>query len=340
MAWIFWGQSIVLGYRVTAGMLGLTYFFFLCKVKPPIRELERMIWIFAFVYILLWLYGMSKAPQLVFGFDSDRELDDSRGIFRLIIIGKSFIIAAFFLSLNKFSFLKKKKYLILVIFFFVFIVLQVVRQVILFSFLVGLYYILRNNKKMWLYLALAFMVLYFSPQIIKISDDSVLGKLIALSENQAENQRSGDENIRIQEYKFFFNDYSKNILTTFFGNGMPHANSSYGYSNERIKKMKRYFMSDVGYAQMFVVTGILGLFLYFLLFGKVFFQSVSEEFMFAKLFIIYQIPANIAASWYSTADNIIMICICIYILNTIYSRNYLLNRNDKSYEIYNSNTSI
>ncbi|WP_321479829.1 hypothetical protein [uncultured Bacteroides sp.] len=335
MAWIFWGQSIVLGYRVTAGMLGLIYFFFLCKVKPSIKELERMIWIFSFVYILLWLYGMSKAPQLIFGFDSDRELDDSRGIFRLIIVGKSFIVAAFFLSLNKFSVLKKKKYLIFAIFFFIFIVLQVVRQIIIISFLVSLYYILRNNKRMWLYFALAFMVLSVTPQIIKINDDSVLGKLIALSENQAENQRNGDENIRVQEYKFFFADYSKNMLTNILGNGVAHSESSYGHYLEHVQDMKRYFLSDVGYAKMFVINGLLGLFLYFLLFVKILFQSISENNMFAKLFMIYMIPANIAADWYAKPDGIIIICICVYVLNM--DTNTILCSKNRFDEVYNSN---
>ena len=317
MAYLFWGQNIVLGYRATASLLAIIFYFYLLKTSPSLHRIETFIWVFAVVYIILWLYGISSAPTIVFGDPED--ILDSRGVFRLSLPSRASIIVAFFLALNKYELTHKKKYIILFVLFFIFIVLQVTRQIILWSFLIGLYYLLRNNKRVWLYLFCVGLLLVLFANNITISEDSVIGKLLSTTESQINNQKSGEEDIRIREYRFFLSDFSKNTITNIFGNGMPHFNSDYGnYYENTVQNNYKFYMSDVGYAQMFVVTGLVGLLLYLFLFLKVVREKVPSTIMFAKLFIIYQLFANIAASWY--AHDVIYICISIYLLS-IYRNN-------------------
>lgn len=60
------------------------------KVRPEKEQLERIAFLFCCIYIVLWCYGMIKAPQVIFSSDPDAGIDDSRGIFRLSLEGKGF----------------------------------------------------------------------------------------------------------------------------------------------------------------------------------------------------------------------------------------------------------
>lgn len=312
MAYVFWNQDIVLSYRVTAPYLAVIFYFYLIKTRPTLETLEFFIWLYTGIYILLWLYGTSQAPVTVFG-DPEDIVDDSRGIFRLHIPGKAILVLALFFSVNTYITTKRSKFLILAALLFAVIVAHVIRQVILWSFLVSIYFLLRSNTRVWFYMVFVGILCIFFIEYIEIPKDSIIGNLVSLTEDQLDNQKSGEDDVRIRAYSFFFNDYSKNIITDIFGNGMPHANSAYGnYYVNLVQESYRFFLSDVGYAQMFALTGWVGLCLYLYLFYKVIKQTVSPRIVFAKLFIIYQIFSNIAASWYT--HDTVLIAICIYLL--------------------------
>jgi len=315
MAYLFSEQSLGLGYRATAPYLAIIFYFYLLKTRPVLKQIEIFVWIFAGIYIVLWLYGISKAPEIVFG-DVDGYISDSRGVFRLRLPGRACVVLAFFLALNKYVVTHKTFFLTLSIFLFTIIVLQVTRQIILFSFLVGICYLLLSDRKAWVYLIIigCVFILFLSLNKRIIPEDSVIGQMLSLTGSQVDDQKSGEDDVRIQEYRFFFNDFSKNLITDIFGNGVPHHDSKYGrYYVDTVQDVYRFFLSDVGYAQMFAVTGWVGLLLYLFLFLRVARQKVPSVVMFAKLFVIYQIFANIAASWYT--HDVICICVCIYVLS-------------------------
>ena len=133
------------------------------------------------------------------------------------------------------------------------------------------------------------------------------------------------ENPRITEYRYFFNDWSKNIITSIFGNGVPHGLTSYGVYEENLKR-KGLFLSDVGYPSMYVYVGIIGLLLYIILFVKCTFQKLPKELFYVNMFMGFMIPANLAASWYNVPDTQLAICICTYLI-------YAYRKNPKSLNI-------
>lgn len=315
-AWLFKGQSIVLGYRAIAVQFSLLFFFYLYKRKPSIKSIENFSLFLGLLYCILWLYATSRFPTITFGISDENEMveDLSRGMIRINFTGRISLIFAYFIALNKAYTMKKKIYIILSVVFFIFIVMQVTRQLILWSALVTIVYIFQKSKKLMIVGAITFLTLYFVGSNIKLQQDSVIGSMIELTQQQINDNSNGDENIRISEYRYFFTEWPSNILTRLIGNGYPHADSAYGNYYSNLQQKQRYFLSDVGYAQMYVVTGLIGLMLYICLFIKCLFRRMPEDLAYTKMFMLFLLPANIAANWYAKTDCQISMCIAVYLI--------------------------
>lgn len=317
MAQIFWGQSMLLSYRASASFLLLLFFFYLKSTKYQLPAIEIIIWVFAGLYVLLWLFALSRFPELTFGFnESDDFTNEARGIARINFIGSSFLPLACFLSLNKYLSTKKYRYILIYVLFFTIIVLQVTRQTIVFTLLVTLLYVFWLNKKKGIYLVGVLMALAAIGFSLKIHEgDNIIGNLIELSDQQEEMQSAGNENVRITEYKYFFTEWSQNPVTMLFGNGMPHMNSSYGKYYEGLQDTQGLYLSDVGYPSMYVIYGLLGLCLYLYLFYKGVTSKVRKNLYYAKMFILFICLSNVSASWYFTADCQVAMALCFYIIS-------------------------
>lgn len=311
ISYISWDQDIVMGYRSIASHLAIIYFFILLKIRIPIEKLEKIIWILAILYIILWIFAIIKAPELVFGIDDEAEINDNRGFFRLNIPGGGIIIFAFFLALNKYNESKKLFWIAIFVGLFIIIVMHVIRQIIFFTFLLGIYYLLKKNKYLWFGLAFG-GVLMLGISNIQINDDSIFGKLVNLSKDQIENNNSGEEDIRIQAYQFFFTEYTKKPINILFGNGVPHIESKLGKLEYSIAQNNYLWSSDVGFASIYIKYGIIGLILYFLIFRRVLFQKLQPNYFYAKLFIIYVFAVTIAAQYIFT--DVIIFAMAIYVL--------------------------
>ncbi len=330
-AFFFWDQGLDLTYRSTAPMFSFLFFFYLCKKRPTIDTLENFIWFFCVAYCVMWLYALSQVPNLVFGVGEEDLVEEnlSRGIIRLSFPGKAFIVLGFFLSVNKSYTTNKRYFIAIAAILFVVIVMQVVRQIIVLSALVAVGYIYFKNKRLSIAVGVVAILFFTLGNNIKLSDNSILGSLTLLTEMEVEENRT-DENIRITDYKYFFGEYSKNIVTSIIGNGVPHSDSSYGHFYENLKEYDKMYLVDVGYAMMYAVTGVFGLVLFLLLFFKSALTKVPDELSYARMFMIYFIPANIAAAWYSRADWQLCMTICIYIL-MVYGRNrHVANSNSNT----------
>ncbi len=317
-AWIFWDQSPIQGYLTSSIMLTYVFFFYLYKTRPSVQLLETLILTLGFLYAILWIYAFTQIPFVVFGYDLNDGLvnmDESRGMIRIKFVGQISLILTYFLAVNKFYITKNKIFIAIAAFLFVILVFQLTRQLILWTAVVTLIYMYLKNRKIVMMIGAVAAVVLVSLGNIKFSNDNVIGALINQTQQQFEtNNMSGEEDIRITEYKYFFFDWSKNIVTDLIGNGMPHGNSSYGRYYISLVDYKKLYLSDVGYAMMFVVQGLLGLFLYIILFIKCVRFQMPADLDYVRMFMLFMIPANIAASWFSGADSIISICICVYLI--------------------------
>ena len=324
MAYLFWNQPFTLSYRTSAQCMFLVIFFYFCKKKVTRKALEELIVLFGWLYIILWIYAMMRAPEITFGF-ADDELNDQRGMFRINFVGRLSLILAYFYYLNKCFLERNPKYKIFAVVFFIFIIFQLTRQLILWAGVVTLISIFFRAKKIAAILGILFFALYIGSVNIHFSDDSVFGSLINLTNTQIENnQNSGNEDIRVTEYKYFFGEWAPNLITKVLGNGMPHSDSSYGHYYTNLQSEGLY-LSDVGYPSMFVLLGLFGLILYLWLFIKCTMEKLPKELSYVNMFMGFMIPANIAASWYMGADTQLAMSICAYIIYTYHKRPQLLN---------------
>lgn len=311
-AYMFWGQDFILSFRSTAPYMGMLYFFLLVWMKPSIKDMEKIFLIYCFLYILLWCYGLYKAPEVIFGADPESSIDDSRGVFRLLLAGKGFLVLALFYYVNQFVLSKKSKWLIVALIIFLVIVLQVMRQMIFFSLVISVCYILKNKKWLLCIFVPLLLIVYFNGVNYNANDDSVLGKLISLSVKQFEQHNTGDENIRVLEYIYFFTSYSKNIFTDLMGNGVPHYESLYGVKEVSIMEQLAYYMSDVGYAELFIRFGIIGMLLYLYVLAKAILYKGTRSVGYAKMFIIYIVGVSIGSNFLFI--DAIPISIALYII--------------------------
>lgn len=310
-AFLFNGQSISLGYRATAPILGILFYFYLNKANFTIKEIECFIWINVCVYLFLWLYALSQAPIPIFTVDQDRQLNDDRGIFRIAIMNRACIMMALFYSVNRWIVIKKKIFLVLSILMFVLIVFMTVRQYIVISVFVVTFYLFKKIRYIWLYAIMGLLLLNFVS--ISIPKDSILGRLIELSERQAIDNKYGETNVRILEYEYYFLDFPQNMVTSLLGNGVPHSDSSYGLKESKLNDVKKYFRSDVGYANLYLLIGIIGVLVVFQLMYYSIKYKVNNEMVYAKMFMFYIALANIASAAFTF--DILFVCIAVYLID-------------------------
>lgn len=324
MAYAFWNQSFTLSYRVTAQNMSFVIFFYFCKKKLSRATIEDVIIFFGWLYIILWLYAMYRAPSVTFGNDDEDITNMQRGMLRINFIGRLSLVLAYFFYLNK-SFLERNpKYKIFAVVFFVFIVLQLTRQLILWAGVVTLIFIFLRSRKLALFLSILFFSMYVGSVNIKFSDNSIIGSMINLTNDQMNGDVYSGEDPRVTEYKYFFFEWSKNIVTQTIGNGMPHTDSNYGHYYTNLQN-EGLFLSDVGYPSMFVILGVFGIILYISLFIRGTFVKLPRELSYVNMFMGFMIPANIAASWYMGADTQLALCICAYLIYAYRRKPQLLN---------------
>lgn len=198
-------------------------FYVLMRWAIPKDLLERTIWMFSIIGMCVYIVNMVTFPHMIFNLGDDGEYDISRGIQRLTLPSLLFIVLCFFYSINKWILTKQKKYILLIFLTYIFIILTVTRQVILFSTLFGVLFVLRkmpwNKKFLVIALSVAF-VIYILPHI------PIYQALVETSLDQAERNKYDKEDVRLRAWRFYTSEYQTNAATILFGNGIPAKDKS------------------------------------------------------------------------------------------------------------------
>lgn len=313
MSYIAWQQSIVLSFRVTCIELSVIYFFLLYKWQPSLEYVEKIALTYGVVNLVLWMMAMAVAPMPLFGGIEEEMKEPDRGVYRINILGNGFFLLTFFYSVVRFKMSSKMIWLVIAVLLYVIIVMHVVRQIIAFTLITAIMYYFWNRK--WR-AAIFIFIFYVFSNVISFKDallgNKVMSAMIEQTEKQYDSQKSGEDDIRVREYIYFFAEFPTTPLTAMFGNGTPHSEGPFGKMAEYYMGVLRMFPSDVGYAAIYHQHGILGLIILLCLLIMVIRQKVPNRWMYIKLFILYQIPANIAASWF--VHDTMTIATCYYIL--------------------------
>ncbi|WP_282038267.1 hypothetical protein [Saccharicrinis aurantiacus] len=331
-AFIFHGQSPIESTIITIYDIGgVLFYFVLVKLKPTLKETYKFISIMVILHIILWIFGMAHFPEDIYTTSSDKNLDISRGIMRISLAAKPFLVLGLFIILEKAIIFKKKQYWIFVAAISTLIVLEVIRQVIFLSAILSIYIFIRKKRYSLIIIAIITMLLIGIFQFVEIGKKTIVGKMLALTERQSSFENNSEENIRITAYRYFFTEKNSNIFTVLLGNGYPHSNSKYGYRMFIERSRLKLFASDVGYAYIFIRLGLIGLIVFLLIFLQA--KKVRNVPISIRIFVLYMYLLNIATA-FILVDFFALAC-SLYIIDLHHNLN-------KANELFpsNYNTSI
>lgn len=231
-------------------------FYVFMKLNIPKERIERIIWIFCYVSMGVYIVNALSFPNMVFGAEKE-EFDMSRGIARLGVRSIELMVLFFLYAINQWILTRRRKYVWLILLTFTFIVLSLTRQIIGLSVVLGLLFIMQKAswpKKIGVITVCALLYLFVLPQI------PIFKTMAELSEAQAERNKYEEEDIRIQAWRFYTYGYQTNAITPILGNGIPAMGKSQWAKNYEMTVSPLYggnacFTVDVGWAGFFWYFG-------------------------------------------------------------------------------------
>lgn len=292
----------------------LTFYIFM-KLNIPKKQLERMIWIFCYISMGIYIVNALSFPNMIFGADKE-EFDMSRGIARLGVFSIELIVLFFFYAINQWIQTKQKKYVWLILLTFVFIVLSVTRQIIGLSVVLGLLFIIQKaslSKKIGVIIICLLLYIFVIPQI------PIFKTMAELSETQAERNKYENEDIRITAWWFYTYEYQTNGWTAVFGNGVPSiGNSKWGNDFERTV-FPEYggnacFLVDVGWAGFYWSFGAIATLCLFILLIKGVVKEKSRNRQYLSYWCIFIILTSIASGPILFYSQIVSITTVLYLI--------------------------
>lgn len=139
---------------------------------------------------------------------------------------------------------------------------------------------------------------------------NIIDNMLAMTSTQAE---YGENDIRVISATYFFTELNAgDIFKNIFGNGIyTHDLSPYGKLMDYAHSVG-YWESDVGYAEIFVYFGVIGLMSLLLWLIGVLKAKIPEEYFFIKVYVIFIIVSMICGGYWF--ENIVEMSIVTYIL--------------------------
>ena len=134
--------------------------------------------------------------------------------------------------------------------------------------------------------------------------------MLEITSTQAE---YGENDIRVSSATYFFTELNEgDIFKNIFGNGIyTHDLSPYGKLMDYAHEIG-YWESDVGYAEIFVYFGLIGLIALLIWFIGVLTVRIPSEYFFLKIYLIFIIISMICGGYWF--ENIVEMAIITYIL--------------------------
>lgn len=316
MVMLFQDQSLKTTIIVTLPyFLAYLTFFVLMKLNIPKKQLERIIWIFCYVSMGVYIVNALSFPNMIFGADKE-EFDMSRGIARLGVFSIELIVLFFFYAINQWIQTKQRKYVWLILLTFVFIVLSVTRQIIGLSVVLGLLFIIQKAsllKKISVLLVCVLLYIFVIPQI------PIFKTMTELSKEQVEYNKYENEDIRITAWWFYTYEYQTNGWTAILGNGVPSiGNSKWGNDFERTI-FPQYggngcFAVDVGWAGFYWSFGAIATLCLLILLIKGAVKKKSQNRQYLSYWCVYIILTSIASGPILFYSQIVSITTVLYLI--------------------------
>lgn len=311
-----WRQSLFLNFRISIDIYRYVFFFLLLKLSVSEEKLIKLIDFYLILNLILKFLFLKFSLVGVFGFEGDfGSSGDLRGILRPSFEGLEFAVLSFFLHISQYKNTKNKRDLVFILLAFVAILLDLARQYIFFSTILGTILFIKSSKYKFVYVAIISILIYFLPTFLMKTKLPIIKDLVELSQNQLESNNNGEKDIRLVETEYFLKDFNQSIVPVFIGNGLPHANSEYGKKIVNLSVNEFLYSNDVGYVHIFLYSGIIGLIIILIFYSKFLRIPIPNKYLWAKFYLFYIIFTNIASQTMSSSGITVSIAIYFIILN-------------------------
>ena len=308
------GQSVVDSFIGSVPVLVWSLFFYLRRIGPSIRTIERIILGYGLLYLVLYFFQFTHPTSNYF---VDLEVvDDSRGILRMVFPGRGLFYLMVFMAITKINITGTNKWvwISLAVVGLVVTVMQVTRQFIFGAVLIYLIHFLKDLsvlKKVFL-VGFAVVSIYF---ILQTDNPIVTG----LRDTQEQTKDSGSDYIRLQTAVFFLNDFSDSFFNRVFGNGVPYgSNSPYYHFYKYYVDNYGYWLSDVGLVAIYAMFGVLAVVGYLLIWLKSFTIPLPKPYMYLKYYLWFLLITSFTSDTIYSPNDLIATVMVIYSYQVIY----------------------
>lgn len=305
--------------------IGYFYFWIIMRLEIPEKFVLKSIFIACAVAVPVYFINLFLFPNIVFGTDIEEDL--SRGILRVPLLFLEFIVFVLFYAINQLH-LKtdyRKIWICVIVMCFIMIFLSVVRQVILYSIVLGLFFILKKMswlKKIAILAAGIFIILYVLPMI------PAYNTMVELSQSQIE-ENEDTENVRIGAWRYYTFENQTNDITPVIGNGVPSiGNSLWGNMFESEIDSNGYFYDDISWAGMIYLFGWIAFIALFILILKTIMLPKPPNKEYLTYWFVFIAFSGIGTGVLTYYHQIFYVMIGMYL---VYKDNY--NESDRNYNI-------
>ena len=273
-------------------------------------------------YIMIFLISFFSYPTPLFG-DIYHWENEYRGFQRILTNGAGFLFLILFMSLNKFVVTKKNHWLSIYIVAFACTIMTLTRVYIVAATIISIFYFLIKTK---LYVKIILTILFLFVAF-KITETNFFRVLEFKTSNDL---RYAQDYIRIASAYFYLSEFSPNLTTEIFGNGMPHSDSMYGKYVLNMEEKYHFYTSDLGFIGLFIRYGSLALLSYIFIYYFIFVQRLPKELKYIKMFMIFVLLNGLTNEGTFHPDFIIPIVLSLYLFHLDY-----INNNQKERQVFN-----
>lgn len=312
MSSMYHPQSLSVSVKTTLpGLLAYLTLAIYMRLNLQIDKVIRIYLVLAAVSSVVYFCNVLTLPNNIFG-KPLLALDETRGIVRLPVVFGEFFPVLIFYAINRWLKDKKIKWVAIGSALLVMVVLSVVRQVILYTVLLSMFFILKKVSwkiKVALCAAGAAVVIFVLPMI------PVYKAMMELSEDQAD-ENEEVENIRITAWRYYTYDNQTGALTPIFGNGTAsYGNSIWGIAFDAETEDNGCFAEDVGWAGFYWRYGAVALAGLLWLMISALSRKKAENMQFLNYGLIYYLLLPIASGpnlYYHQIINLTMLLYMAY----------------------------
>lgn len=312
MATLFHTQSFMTSVVTSLPyILSYAYFLVMLKLNVEPERIIKAIFVLCTCAVVVYFVNLATFPNNLFGDEIKEDL--SRGILRLPVVYIHLMVLLIFYSINRWMMRHERKWLLWMALFMLMVFLSVTRQYILSVAALSVLLFMREMlwwRKILVTVVIAGVCAYVVPKI------PVYNAMMEMAASVKEEQESrGQDDIRVEAWRYYTYGNQTNELTPIFGNGMPaFGHSRWGKMMDSDTEESGLFAFDVGWAGFYYFFGAASTMALFLILFKAFMKRKPRSRVYLSYWIVYTMVIAVASAPIMYPWEVLNISIVLYLI--------------------------